>query len=161
MRKRAKKLIRLFDDAVAAEQRHEFQNAKRYYQQIISLHPYSPEADIAGERIMDMDTLSNEKKIYKRIDRNARKILTHIGIDIAASSVLMELLMDADAIDYEREQAHYIPLRKEYLEKCIDMVPTDMREDPGENAFGTGATPPFLLRPGQDDHQAADRAEFE
>ncbi len=161
MRKRAKKLIRLFDGAVAAEQRYEFKNARHYYKKIVTLHPDSPEADIARERIVDMDALTNEKRIYKRIDRNARKILTQIGIDIAASPVLMELLMEADAIDFESEQALFIPLKEDYLEYCIDMVPTDMSEDPGENAFGTGATPPFLLRPGRDDLQSANRAEFD
>jgi len=161
MRKRAKKIIKMFDDAVAAEQRYAFHNAKYHYKKIVALHPKSPEADIARDRITDMDALSDEKRIYKRIDRNARKILTEIGIDIAASPVLMELLMDADAIDFESEQALFIPLKEDYLEHCIDMVPTDMPEDPGENAFGTGATPPFLLRPGRDDLQAANRAEFE
>jgi trimethylamine--corrinoid protein Co-methyltransferase len=73
----------------------------------------------------------------------------------------MQLLMDADAIDLESEQALFIPLREDYLERCIDMVPTDMAEDPGENAFGTGATPPFLLRPESDALRPANRQEFE
>jgi trimethylamine--corrinoid protein Co-methyltransferase len=161
MRKRAKKIIRMFDDAVAAEKRYAFQNAKHYYNKIVALHPNSPEADIARERIVDMDALSNEKRIYRRIHRNARKILTDIGMNISASPVLMELLMEADAIDVEREQALFIPLKEDYLENCIDMIPTDMSEDPGENAFGTGATPPFLLRPGRDDLKSANRYEFE
>jgi trimethylamine--corrinoid protein Co-methyltransferase len=161
MRKRAKKIIRIFDDAVSAEQRYEFQNAKRYYKKIVALHPRSPEADIARERILDMDVLSDENRTYKRIDRNARRILTEIGVDITSSPVLMDLLMDADAIDLESEQALFIPIREDYLERCIDMVPTDMVEDPGENAFGTGATPPFLLRPGRDDLKPANRTEFE
>ncbi len=161
MRKRAKKIIRMFDDAVAAEQRYEFQHAKRHYSKIVALHPHSPEADIARERIADMDTLSNELRIYKRIDRNARKILTEIGMDISGSPELMQLLIDADAIDDDSAQALFVPLREDYLEQCIDMVPTDMAEDPGENAFGTGATPPFLLRPGRDDLQPANREEFE
>ena len=161
MRKRAKKIIRMFDDAVAAEQRYEFQSAKRHYAKIVELHPCSPEADIARERIADMDTLSNELRIYKRIDRNARKILTEIGLDIAGSPELMQLLIDADAIDDDSEQALFVPLREDYLEQCIDMVPKDMAEDPGENAFGTGATAPFLLRPGRDDLQPANREEFE
>ncbi len=161
MRKRVKKIIRLFDDAVAAEQKYEFQNAKHYYKKIVSLHPNSPEADIARERIVDMDALSNEKRIYKRIDRNAKRILTEIGIDISASPILMDILIEADAIDLEREQALFIPLKEDFLEDCIDNIPTDLAEDPGENAFGTGATPPFLLRPGRDDIRPASREEFE
>jgi trimethylamine--corrinoid protein Co-methyltransferase len=160
MRKRAKKIIRMFDDAVAAEQRYEFQCAKKHYQKIASLYPGSAEANIARDRIVEMDVLSIELRTYKRIDRNARKILTEIGMDIAASSELMELLMDADAIDTDCEQALFVPLREDYLEECIDRVSRDMPEDPGENAFGTGATPPFLLRPGRDDLHPANRNEF-
>lgn len=160
MRKRAKKIIRMFDDAVAAEQRYEFQNAKKYYKKIVSRFPGSPEAYIASGRIVEMDALSNEIRIYKRIDRNARKILTEIGMDIAASPVLIDLLIEADAIDTESEQAIFVPLREDYLEQCIEMVSTDMPEDPGENAFGTGATPPFLLRRESDDLRPANRREF-
>lgn len=160
MRKRAKNIIKLFDDAVAAEQRYEFEKAKQYYQKIVSLHPKSPEADIARERIQDMDALSKEKRIYKRIHRNARKILTEVGMNIAASSELMEILMEADAIDYDSEDALFVPLKESYLEHCIDMVPREMEEDPGENAFGTGATPPFLLRSAKDDLKPASREEF-
>jgi trimethylamine--corrinoid protein Co-methyltransferase len=160
MRKRAKKIIRMFDDAVAAEQRYEFQHAKKYYTKIATLYPGSAEADIARERIADMDVLSNELRTYKRIVRNARKILTEIGMDIAASPELMELLIEADAIDTDCEQAIFVPLREDYLEQCIDRVSRDMPEDPGENAFGTGATPPFLMRPGRDDLRPANRDEF-
>ncbi|MGD8703155.1 MAG: trimethylamine methyltransferase family protein [Desulfosarcina sp.] len=160
MRKRVKKIIQMFDDAVAAEQRYEFQNAKKHYKKILSLYPGSPEAYIASERIVEMDALSEELRVYKRIHRNARKILTDIGMDIAASAELMELLIDADAIDTDSEAAIFIPLREDHLERCIQMVSTDMPEDPGENAFGTGATPPFLLRPGEDALRPASRQEF-
>jgi len=161
MRKRAKTIIRLFDSAVDAEKRYDFQNAKQYYKKIVSLHPCSPEADIARERMEDMDALSCEKRIYKRIDRNAKRVLTEIGVDISGSPALMEILMEADAIDLDNEQALFVPLREDYLESCLDDTPTDMAEDPGENAFGTGATPPFLLRPGRDDLRPANHEEFE
>ena len=35
MRKRAKKIIKMFDDAVAAEQRYAFHNAKYHYKKIV------------------------------------------------------------------------------------------------------------------------------
>ncbi len=161
MRKRLKNILMLFDAAIDAEKKYEFQNAKQYYKKIASLYPYSPEADIARGRIEDMNDLSNEKRIYRRIHRNAQRILTEIGIDISGSPVLLDLLMEADAVDLENEQALFIPLREDYLEYCLDQVPTDLAADPGENAFGTGATPPFLLRPGRDDLAPAGRAEFE
>ncbi|MBM9602615.1 trimethylamine methyltransferase family protein [Desulfopila inferna] len=162
MRTRAKKIIALFDSAVANEQRYEFQNAKRYYSKIVEIYPNSPEAGIARERIQDMDALSREKRIYKRIDRNARRVLTEIGIDISSNPELMKILMDADAIDFNNEHSLYIPLTEEYVDSCLAEVPTYMAEDPGENAFGTGATPPFLLRPDRQDVLApATRLEFE
>jgi trimethylamine--corrinoid protein Co-methyltransferase len=160
MRKRAKKIIRMFDDAVAAEQRYEFQNAKKHYKRIVACYPGSPEAYIATERIVEMDALSNELRTYKRIDRHARRILTDIGMDVAGSPEIMELLIEADAIDLDSETALFVPIREDYLEECIDKVSTEMAEDPGENAFGTGATPPFLLRPGQEDLRPANRSEF-
>ena len=161
MRKRMKKILTLYDSAIEAEKRFEFQNAKKYYRKIESLYPESTEAQIAAERIEDLDALSNEKRIYRRIDRNARRILTEVGVDISNSPVLMELLMEADAIDLDSDHALYIPLKEDYLDYCLDLVPTDMSEDPGENAFGTGATPPFLLRQGRDDLAPANRSEFE
>jgi len=161
MRQRNKKLIKLFDDAVLSEKQYNFQRAKGFYQQIVSLHPNSPESDIARERIRDMDALSKEMRSYERIHQNAKRVLTEIGIDISASPVLMDLLLEAEAIDMESESALFLPLRADYLESCLDAVPRDMPEDPGENAFGTGATPPFLLRPGRDDLAPASRIEFE
>ncbi len=160
MRKRFKKIMQLFDSAIEAEKKYEFQNAKQYYQKTVSLYPDSPEAQIARDRIEDMDDLSNEKRIYKRIDRNAKRILTEIGIDISGSQPILDVLMEADAIDLENESALFVPLREDYLESCLDRIPTDMAEDPGENAFGTGATPPFLLRPGKDALLPASREEF-
>jgi trimethylamine--corrinoid protein Co-methyltransferase len=165
MRKRGgKKIIGLFDDAISAEKRYEFQNAKHYYKKIVEMHPKSPEAEIGRERAAVMDSLSKEKRIYRRIHRNAKRILTEIGMDIAGSTLLMEILLEADAIDLESEQAEkafFVPIKEDYLEACLDEVPTDMVEDPGENAFGTGATPPFLLRPGKEDLKPANREEFE
>ncbi len=161
MRKRLKKILLLFDAAIEAEKKFEFQNAKQYYRRITSHYPESPEAEIARDRIEDMDALSNEKRIYRRIHRNARRVLTEIGIDISNSPELMEILMQADAIDLENDNALFIPLKEDYLEYCLDQVSTDLAADPGENAFGTGATPPFLLRPGRDDLAPASRAEFE
>jgi len=151
----------MFDDAVFSEKEYNFGQAKHYYQQVVMLHPSSPEADIARERIQDMETLSKEKRIYQRIHANAKRILTEIGMDISASPVLMELLLTAGAIDTNSEKALFIPIKANYLEACLEAVPRDMPEDPGENAFGTGATPPFLLRPGRDDLAPANRREFE
>jgi len=161
MRKRNKKLIRLFDDAVFSEKKYDFQLATRCYQEVVALHPASPEADIARERIQDMNALSKEKDTYQRIHTNAKKILTEIGMDISASHVLMDLLLESDAVDVKSENALFVPIKADYLETCLESVPREMPQDPGENAFGTGATPPFLLRPGRDDLAPANRGEFE
>ena len=161
MRIRKKKILTIFDSAIAAERKYQFQNAKKSYQKINILYPDSPEAEIARDRIEDLEALSSEKRIYRRIDRNAKRILTEIGIDFSNSSALMHLLMKSDAIDLESDSALFIPLKEDYLDYCLDQVPTDLEFDPGENAFGTGATPPFLLRPGRDDLAPADRTEFE
>jgi trimethylamine--corrinoid protein Co-methyltransferase len=147
---RKKKILTLYDAAIESEKRYEFQNAKKAYKKITALYPNSSEAEIARERIGDMDALSDEKRIYRRIDRNAKRILTEIGIDFSNCVPIMDLLMEADGIDLEGDHALFVPLREDFLDYCIDQVPTDLDADPGENAFGTGATPPFLLRPGRD-----------
>jgi len=156
-----KRILLFFDAAIEAEKRYEFQDAKQHYKKIVSLYPDSPEAEMAQDRIEDLEVLSREKRTYRRIHRNARRILTEIGIDISNSPLLMDLLLKADAIDFESDHALFVPLKEDYLEYCLDQVPTELAADPGENAFGTGATSPFLLRPGQDDLAPANRKEFE
>jgi len=161
MRRRNRKVVRLLDSAVEAETNYNFQKAKRFYKQIAEQYPYSPEEDIARERMRDMDSLAIEKRIYKRIDKNAKRLLTEIGMDISSSPELMEILMQADAIDLENETALFIPLKEDYVEEMLDMAPRDFEEDPGENSFGTGATPPFLHCPWREQIMPANREEFE
>ena len=160
MRQRRKNILILFDSAVEAEKKYEFQSAKKYYQKINYLYPESPEADIARDRIEDMDALSEEKRVYRRIDRNARRVLMEIGVNASNSPEILDILMKADAVDMDNEEALFVPLREDYLEYCLDQAPTDLSADPGENAFGTGATPPFLFRPGRTDLTPATREEF-
>jgi len=161
MKKRNGKVVRILDAAVKAESNYEFQKAKRFYKKIAEQYPKSPEEYIARERIKDMDALSIEKRTYKRIDKNAKRILTEIGMDVSSSPELMEILMQADAIDLESETALFIPLREDYVEEMLDIAPEDFEEDPGENSFGTGATPPFLHCPGREKIMPANREEFE
>lgn len=160
MIKRHKKVIKLYDSAVKAESFIRFQEAKRLYKQICDTYPNSPEGIISKSRIDEMDALYREKRLYRKIDKNARRILTEIGIDISSSHELMDILIQADAIDFDNETAVFIPLREDYVDECLDMAPGELEEDPGENAFGTGATPPFLLRTGRDDLMPANKKEF-
>jgi trimethylamine---corrinoid protein Co-methyltransferase len=161
MKKRNRKIVRLFDSAVDAESNYKFQAAKKIYREIAQNYPKSPEGDMALDRIGDMETLSKEKLIYKKIDRKAKRILTEIGMDVGSSPQIMEILMEADAIDLESDSALFVPLKEDYVEECLEMAPTDFEEDPGENAFGTGATPPFLHYPGRETLLPANRDEFE
>jgi hypothetical protein len=69
-----KKSSGLFDDAVACRAAAtSFNKPRSTMKRSQSLYPGSPEADIARERVAEMDVLSIEKRTYKRIDRNARK----------------------------------------------------------------------------------------
>ncbi len=55
---------------------------------------------------------------------------------------LMSLLMEADGV------ALFIPLRREYIDQCLEMVPRGMVADPGQiRCSGTGATPPHFSKP--------------
>ncbi len=140
---------------------YDFASAKKSYLDIITHFPGSPEAGTARKRLLVMDDLIKEKEIYERIHENAKKVITDIGINIAASPQLMDILMEADAVDFESNTAVSLPLKRDYLEACLEKVERHMPGDPGKNAFGTGATPPFLKRPGQDDLRAATREEFQ
>lgn len=155
------KVQELFESGVQLEREFDFESAKGVYSKIIADFPETSQAKKAGERIPDMDSLIAEKQIYQRIDKNAKDILTKIGINIAETQDIMDILMEADAIDFENEEAIFVPLKPDYIEKCLNQVPRKFAGDPGRNAFGTGATPPFLKREGDDELRSANRNEFE
>ncbi len=151
----------LWEKAVALETDFQFTTAKVIYEEIITHFDPSAEANQARWRLTDMDDLIKEKQIYERIHKNGLKVLTDIGIDIAANQPLMDIFMEADAINFDSDTAQFIPFKADYIERCLDQVPRKMAADPGPNAFGTGATPPFLKRPENDDLRAASREEFQ
>jgi trimethylamine--corrinoid protein Co-methyltransferase len=152
---------RILESAFSHEYQYEFDTAKKLYLEICEHFPTAKAAAIASKRILDMDDLIAEKEIYRRIHINAKRVLTDIGINISESPVLMDLLMDAGAVNFENSEALFIPLKRDYLEHCLEQVPRAMPADPGLNSFGTGATPPFLKRDFDDELRPADKGEFE
>lgn len=151
----------LFDEAMGLEQRFDFEGAKKGYTEILANFRDDPVAVKAQARMEDMDDLIAEKKIYERIDQNGRRMLTEIGMNVGENETLMNVLMEADAIDFDNETAVFIPLKPDYVQRCLDRVPNPMPGAPGPNTFGTGATPPFLKRPDDDELRPANREEFE
>ncbi len=149
--------------AAAIEQQavFDFESAKKQLSELVTHCQGSPEAVEAEQRLPALDALVREKQIYERIDENAKQVLTDIGMNIAASSELMDILMEADAIDFESTTAVTIPLKREYVDACLDRVSRTLASDPGPNAFGTGATPPFYKVPGEEGLRAATREEFQ
>jgi trimethylamine--corrinoid protein Co-methyltransferase len=73
----------------------------------------------------------------------------------------MDLLMEADAVDFDNETALFIPLKRDYIDHCLEQVPREMPGDPGMNTFGTGATSPFLKRTGDEELRPANREEYQ
>jgi trimethylamine--corrinoid protein Co-methyltransferase len=104
--------------------------------------------------------LLEEKRAYQRIHENAQRVLAEIGIDLASSPELMDLLVEADAVDFEASDSVFVPIKREYITRCLDLVPRQLPLDPGRNAFGTGAWPPFLGRPGASADRPATAEEF-
>ncbi|WDP92023.1 MAG: trimethylamine methyltransferase family protein [Desulfobacter sp.] len=151
-----------FDSAIRLEKDYEFEQAKSIYSDL-AVHVKGDEAlqEKIRLRLEDMDDLIREKEAYARIHENGKRVLTDIGMNISESPELMDILMEADAIDFENETANFIPLKKEYIEDCLAKCPRQMAADPGPNTFGTGATPPFLKRPGDDELRQANRQEYE
>ncbi len=151
----------LYDSGINLEKEYDFEGAKKIYAEIEKNFKDDPIMEKTRLRMEDMDDLIEEKRIYERIDENGKRVLTDIGMNIAENQELMDLLMEADAIDFDNETAVFIPLKRDYIDECLAKCPRQMPGDPGPNTFGTGATPPFLKRPGDDELRQANRQEYE
>ena len=151
----------LFKKALAREKRFDFDSAGKIYQEIATHFDESSVFNRARRRLAEMDDLMEEKRLYERIHQNGKRVLTEIGVDIAENQPLMDILIEADAVDFDNYTALFIPIKADYIDRCMDQIPGKMDGDPGLNAFGTGATPPFLKHPGNDDLRPASRKEFE
>ncbi|MEE4356767.1 MAG: trimethylamine methyltransferase family protein [Desulfococcaceae bacterium] len=151
----------MYNSGINLEKEYDFEGAKKIYAEIEKNFNNDPIMEKTRLRMEDMDDLIAEKKIYERIDENGKRVLTDIGLNIAENQELMDLLMEADAIDFDNETAVFIPLKRDYIDECLAKCPRKMPGDPGPNTFGTGATPPFLKRPGDDELRQANRQEYE
>ncbi|MFO7886121.1 MAG: trimethylamine methyltransferase family protein [Desulfobacteraceae bacterium] len=149
-----------FDKAIRLEKEAQFKSAKTIYEDILGHVTDKKILEKVQFRMADIDDLIAEKAIYQRIDENAKQVLTEIGINIAENQPLMDLLMEADAVDFENETALFIPLKRAYIDHCLEQVPRELLEDPGMNTFGTGATSPFLKRDGDEELRPANGEEY-
>ena len=150
-----------FAKGLRLEEEAEFEKAKTIYE---DLFRHATDETVLRKirfRMEDIDDLIAEKAIYQRIDENAKRVLAEIGINIIENQSLMDLLMEADAVDFDNETALFIPLKRDYIDQCLAQVPRKMPGDPGMNTFGTGATSPFLKRTGDEELRAANREEYE
>ncbi len=151
----------IFKKGILLEKEADFKQAKAIYEDILKHVIDDTILEQTRLRLEDMDDLIAEKAVYQRIDENAKRVLTEIGMNIAENQVLMDILLQADAIDFDNETALLIPLKRSYVDHCLEQVPREMAGDPGENTFGTGATSPFLKRPGEEALRPANRKEYE
>ncbi len=149
------------EQALKQEDEFNFKAAKAIYEDLTRHGAAGDVANKAQSRLADMADLINEKETYERIHANAKKVLSEIGMNISESPDLMEILMEADAIDFENETAIFIPVKESYIDACLEKCPRTWAGDPGKNTFGTGATPPFLKRMFDDELRQANRKEFE
>jgi trimethylamine--corrinoid protein Co-methyltransferase len=150
-----------FNEGLVLEAEAQFEKAKAVYEDILGNSTDEAVLENVRFRMEDMDDLIAEKAIYERIDENAKRVLTEIGINLAENQTLMDLLMEADAVDFENETALFIPLKRDYIDHCLAQVPRQMAGDPGKNTFGIGATSPFLKREGEEALRPANREEYE
>lgn len=150
-----------FAEGIRLEEKADFETAKDIYEDLFRHATDETVLRKTRFRMEDIDDLIEEKAIYQRIDENAKRVLTEIGIDITGNQTLMDLLLEADAVDFKNETALFIPLKRKYIDRCLEQVPHQMDGDPGINTFGTGATSPFLKRTGNDELRPANRKEYE
>jgi trimethylamine--corrinoid protein Co-methyltransferase len=151
----------ILDKGYALEKERHFEKAKELYANLLSEVAAGKLRDGIQQKVNELEELVREKAVYRRIDENAKRVLTDIGMNIAGNQPLMDLLLEADAIDFDNETAPFIPLKREYLERCLELVPRSIPGDPGPNTFGTGATSPFLKREDDDELRPADRGEYQ
>ena len=147
--------------ALGLEREFDFKEAKKIYEDLNLNDIPDTLTEVVNFRLEDMESLIAEKELYQRIHDNGKKVLSEIGMNIVGSEELMSILMEADAIDFDNEEAVFVPLKEEYINQCLEKCPRNWSGDPGINSFGTGATPPFLKR--ADDHELrqATRSSFE
>ncbi len=150
-----------FGKGIHLEKEAEFEKAKVIYEDLFCHVTDETILRKIRFRLEDIDDLIAEKAIYQRIDENAKRVLTEIGINISENEALMDILMEADAVDFDNATAIFIPLKRDYIDQCLAQVPRTMPADPGMNTFGTGATSPFLKRAGEEDLRPANRKEYE
>ena len=150
-----------FDKGITLEKKAQFEKAKVIYEDILSHTTNETILKKVRRRMADIDDLIAERTIYQRIDENAKRVLTEIGINIVENQTLMDILIEADAIDFDNETSVFIPLKMDYINRCLEQVPRKMPVDPGMNTFGTGSTSPFLKRAGNDELRPANREEYD
>jgi hypothetical protein len=100
------------EKGILLEKEAHFKQAKTVYEDILQHAADETLLEKVRLRIEDMDDLIAEKTIYQRIDENAKRVLTEIGINIAENQTLMDILLEADAIDFDSETALFIPLKR-------------------------------------------------
>ena len=149
-----------FGKGILLENEAQFEKAKAIYEDLFRHVTNETVLRKIRCRMEDIDDLIDEKTVYQRIDENAKRVLTEIGINISENQLLMDLLMEADAVDFDNEMALFVPLKRDYIDHCLEQVPRKMPGDPGMNTFGTGATPPFLKRVGDEELRPANREEY-
>lgn len=150
-------LIRALD----LESEFDFRKAKTVYEDLNQSDIPDNIIEVVNFRLEDMDPLIAEKELYQRIHDNGKRVLSDIGMNIVGSEELMSILMEADAIDFDNEAAVFVPLKEGYVNQCLEKCPRDWPGDPGNNSFGTGATPPFLKKAGDNELHQATRSDFE
>ncbi|KIX13114.1 trimethylamine--corrinoid methyltransferase [Dethiosulfatarculus sandiegensis] len=149
-----------FAKGIFLEKKAEFEKAKAVYADMLK---YVTDEDIlkkASSRMEDMDDLIAERQLYERIDENAKQVLTETGMNIAGTLTIMDILLEADAVDFDKETAPLIPLKRDYIDHCLEQTPRRISADPGLNTFGTGSTSPFLKRAGDEELRPANREEY-
>lgn len=151
----------ILEKGILLEKEAHFEQAKALYEDILRHVTDEYILKKVRSRTEDIDDLIAEKGVYKRIDENAKRVLTDIGMNIAENQVLMDMLLEANAIDFDKGTALFIPLKRSYVDYCLEQVPRKMPGDPGMNTFGTGATSPFLKRSGEEELRPANRQEYE
>ncbi|MGD8522452.1 MAG: trimethylamine--corrinoid methyltransferase, partial [Desulfobacterales bacterium] len=121
-----KQADKTFSKGILLEKEAQFEKAKAIYEDLFRHVTDETFLSKIRRRMEDIDDLIAEKAVYQRIDENAKRVLTEIGINLSENQTLMDLLMEADAVDFDNETALFIPLKRDYIDHCLEQVPRKM-----------------------------------
>ena len=117
-----------FGKGTLLEKEAEFENAKAIYEDLLRHATDDAVLGKVGILMADIDDLIAEKAIYRRIDENAKRVLTKIGTNIIESPPLNNMVVPSNVHQCCLGAGQHLEDRRQYQSSRCD--------SPGAVRFG-------------------------